>query len=1147
MPHALRIGLVMLLFWMPANTGVIHAAEYIVSCLGHDSHDGLSAQTALATIQKGLDLLKPGDTLTIEPGEYEQSAWRQGLGGEARTTIRARVPGTVLIRGDEPVGPWRKVEGHRSIYATVMSKPVHAVNEVDTLTVLRNVPAVSELEAGPGRFHYDAESQTLYIIASDWKEPSEHSYTASVRNTDGLFLGGAKNVVISGLAFTGFHNTRISTAVPSYRNRYSGNQAVWGIFLLDSESCEIIRCTAYLNGGGIGVEYLEEPKVKVAGTRIEQCVAYGNFSQISPYQSSGIGVYAPNGDIVRGGLAYLNQVFGVRFYQKAHAPGLIDQTRAWGNTIDEVSQDLHVKVGGVMPVTRSISAGGFKLHGSAHCVLPLPPEESTDGSWTNSNNIILQPETGPAVRVEREFADPANGDYRLQSSSQFRNIDGTDAGPAAYVPNVYYVALSGDDRADGMSMNTAWKSLARAGQALKPGDTLYLDAGAYAGDWEIKTVGTADNPIAIRGRGTGEVALLRPLHLKGAAHVSFQRLTFTTGVSARECKALDFEQCRFLAASRLLDLQRCAGVTIRHCDMVDWSEAAIFATGTTDLTIHGNRMITVSSRPAVRVDSLSDVTYSDYNAYAHQFAWHLGQVPASIGILRPRLDAHSLLIDADPRAPGSAEILQQARQRLATGGGLGKPIGTYRDQERRRSLELVGKLAPHVVSATTANVEWITSLPARCELAWGPTPECANVITLDVNHLGNLGITGLSPGRTYYFQLRRVTELTADGGVVAANSLVPASAPITLTTLREDAAAKTYYVSTQGNDSASGEDHGRAFRTLGKAASVVNVGDTVLVASGRYTERVRMRATGSAEKPITFRAAPGGKVVMDGAGKLLGNSFVISGVGHLRFDGFYFEQTNMNPESGLMVGRAANFNIFQSRDIEISRCFADGRGGYAAKFVIAGSSQDVVIRNSVNVEMMGCAIYANRTPELLVEHCVFATPKIASFVIDNTASQIATFRNNVFTDMLEKKSIVNSPGSEIEDMAALKMRNNAFFFRSFPPQTRVMFAEVDHARRMIRSRLTVAEFDARLGTSESIFADPQFAGVEALLARGVKPMPFAPEMLTADPATPLDFNSYFVTNPKLTERRIGLQPEAFADFDFSRSTPPISSVTSPVK
>ena len=47
--------------------------------------------------------------------------------------------------------------------------------------------------------------------------------------------------------------------------------------------------------------------------------------------------------------------------------------------------------------------------------------------------------------------------------------------------------------------------------------------------------------------------------------------------------------------------------------------------------------------------------------------------------------------------------------------------------------------------------------------------------------------------------------------------------------------------------------------------------------------------------------------------------------------------------------------------------------------------------------------------------------------------------------------------------------------------------------------------------------------------RGVKPMDYTPEMLTAEPGANLSFSSFFTTNPLLIERSIGLRPDRFAD------------------
>ena len=48
----------------------------------------------------------------------------------------------------------------------------------------------------------------------------------------------------------------------------------------------------------------------------------------------------------------------------------------------------------------------------------------------------------------------------------------------------YFVdASSGADSADGMSIATAWKTIARANEMLRPGDTVHVRNGVYAGEW----------------------------------------------------------------------------------------------------------------------------------------------------------------------------------------------------------------------------------------------------------------------------------------------------------------------------------------------------------------------------------------------------------------------------------------------------------------------------------------------------------------------------------------------------------------------------------------------------------------------------------------------------------------------------------------
>jgi parallel beta-helix repeat protein len=80
--------------------------------------------------------------------------------------------------------------------------------------------------------------------------------------------------------------------------------------------------------------------------------------------------------------------------------------------------------------------------------------------------------------------------------------------------------------------------------------------------------------------------------------------------------------------------------------------------------------------------------------------------------------------------------------------------------------------------------------------------------------------------------------------------------------------AATYYVD-KANSKASNINPGTEsapWLTIQKAADVAKAGDTVLVKSGIYNEWVEIKNSGSAGKPITFKAYPGHKPVIDGTG-----------------------------------------------------------------------------------------------------------------------------------------------------------------------------------------------------------------------------------------------------------------------------------------
>jgi hypothetical protein len=78
--------------------------------------------------------------------------------------------------------------------------------------------------------------------------------------------------------------------------------------------------------------------------------------------------------------------------------------------------------------------------------------------------------------------------------------------------------------------------------------------------------------------------------------------------------------------------------------------------------------------------------------------------------------------------------------------------------------------------------------------------------------------------------------------------------------------SRTYYVSgTTGNDQNSGT-MGQPFKTINRAAQVLEPGERVVIASGIYRECIDpVRGGTGPEKLISYEAAPGANVIVSGA------------------------------------------------------------------------------------------------------------------------------------------------------------------------------------------------------------------------------------------------------------------------------------------
>lgn len=1085
------------------------ATEYFVNKLGQDSNPGTSREQPLATIQKGVTALQPGDTLTIGPGEYFESVKRLDLGSaDHDTVIRAEISGTVLLRGDVPAPKFRKVSGQRFVDVADFdfAGDVPAVNEIDTLTIFKRMPNSSELEFIPGTFFHDAKAGKLYISTSDMQPESAHRYSVSVIPTHGVHLVRPRRVVIEGLAMTGFS----AMALLHYREETAGG--VWGLFIAHGKDCVIRDCRAYLNGWGIGLNSLNPGS---GDNLVERCIAWGNKSPFANGDMGGLTVFAARRDVIRDSTAFLNGMYGVNIYGTGGAPPNADdggndeknksrlsRNLAWGNETADIK----------------IKTGYEYFHVADHCVSPglwsvtniergLIGRASGKTKENRPNDIFLSGEEGLDPR--REFADPDHHDYRLQATSRFRGTgsEGQDRGPLPYQPNIFYVSPAGDDQADGLAVASAWKTLGRAMQKRKPGDTIYLERGVYPADVMLQVAGGDDSPLIIRGRGTAPVILQANVRIQDSRRVRFERLTFRQPVSIEKASDIAFDNCSFTSAGSSLTATGVRGLSVSHCAFTGFQQVAVALKDCAAVDLRGN--IFDNAHGAALSVADSEIQYSNYNSYRN----------AAKGDNHDQ-QSHELtpeFVVTDGR------IHLQNAALFAARGPFGKPLGPYRDQPRREILSLVVKPAVHSVSATTANLEWMTSLPATCHLAWGETPACEQTAMFNVTGFGTYSLTGLVPGRQYFFRIKAIDRPADLLPKIETTPIELTDEPITFTTLKKNSAPSVYYVASDGDDSRTGRDRQLAWKTIAHAAESVNVGDTVLIAGGKYFERVRIRATGESDLPITFRSLPGERVEINGNDMVLNSAFVAGGKSHLRFDGFYLANFNLFPNDSWSLLNSGEFQLYTGKDIEITRCFSEGRGGYSAIPISAFHIDGLTVRNCVNTYKFG-GMYFWRCPNLLIENSVFAEPMIMAFVLRNGKTQKATMRNCIFTDMLEKKARINLGvlccDGEIE---SFRHPNNCYFLRDCIPLE----------QRVLNGNKTIGQLGDHI--LDPLFADPQFAGDPGVKGNPKDKSGFSPDRMM-DATFPADFDAFFATNPELKRRGIGLQPEAFRDFHFTKPT-----------
>ncbi len=162
----------------------------------------------------------------------------------------------------------------------------------------------------------------------------------------------------------------------------------------------------------------------------------------------------------------------------------------------------------------------------------------------------------------------------------------------------YYVRTTGSDLADGMSAETAWKTVGKAVSTMSAGDTVYVGAGTYNQKLTIEADGTSGKPIRyvadVSGAQTGDA---------GSVILTYSGSDVVSVVG----DYIEFEGFLFRGGGNGLNFVKMLGGAVRNCEFdavgtqgievagatVSISGCNIHDTGTSGLKIEADSTVTI--------------------------------------------------------------------------------------------------------------------------------------------------------------------------------------------------------------------------------------------------------------------------------------------------------------------------------------------------------------------------------------------------------------------------------------------------------------------------------------------------------------------------------------------------------------------------
>ena len=941
------------------------AGEYFVSPSGSNNADGKSEKTAFKTIQKGMDVLKAGDTLTILPGAYHEAV-RKVMDGDLkkRTVIRAKHPGTVLIHGDLPLTGFRPYDPARGIYVTECAAEPEAVFEQDTFILYerRNSDFLLQAIPAPASCYYDAAGKKLYIRTSDAADPAKHRVAKTLFPADGFAISPGKskhvaNVEIDGLTIRGFMTQKVSFFFAS-----------WGLVINNALNCTIKRCTAVVNCGGISMN-------GATNSRIEECVALGNGT-LRQVSGGNIIIWSGNNSVIDRCFSYHSRTYGIRFYGSNRKDTIsrcvsIDDKRGsiWIKPCDEYSKLFEIYAPALVACNRA-----------EHSLYSVNDYDRNGKNSTSS--LAFKREIIHAYRDS--FADDTVFDFRLTDDSRFKQ--------GYSGKNFCYIAPRGDDSNSGRSRKAPRKTL----KGLPAGTTVYLLPGTYKEDITV-----SQNNITLSGYGHYAPCVVAGTVKVTGNNVLLRKLSFTTSKEAvvSSGKGLKVENCGFANAA----------VAVRSAAPVNFTHCAVAA---------GVKKVCTASDSLFKYSILNSVPAGAIlfgNAYPKE-------VPAAdpAGL---RLAA---VFNGAERGDFTLKNEAVFRGSAADGTLIGPVFFLFAPVESRyfnmKFIPTGSKTASLQFEADSVLKNSNVMIREKGGKWFSFSDRTA------ATSLSYVPMENLKPGAQYECFATATKRLSYTPGNRYISDKInykrpgkSRSATLTFTMPVKDFPSKTIYVSVKGDDKNPGTKE-KPMRTITAASLKTLPGDTVIVGGGVYQESVLIPVSGAPGKPITYKAAPGETVVLDGNVRQFCRTFVGFGMKHLRFEGFRIRMygTALANASGV-------FMFFHGKDIKVTASYYDGRSpGYSPHLLHIRNCQDVLLKNCVAVSCMGSLAVID-SKNVTIENNVLCMTSIWPLVVHGKGKDLVRFRYNVVTDNGRAKT--TEPFLKMEEWGNVLESDNIYFAR----------------------------------------------------------------------------------------------------------------------